>query len=132
MIFNTNKLTIWALITSCLLIVGMGHGAVPIIMAELLIIFNPDYWQSIFNLEDSGYNRMVVIFSLIWMISQVLLYISYRKKLNVLQFIVVLMFWADLFYLSDSFTFTTAAPCVMISFVLTAQIIYNRVNRIVQ
>lgn len=36
--------------------------------------------------------------------------------------------WGDLIYLSDSFTIATAAPFIVLSFMVTVQIIYNQVN----
>lgn len=123
--FNPFKLTFWTLVTSYLLIVGMGHGAVPILIAECISFFSTYSWEQIFDFSDNTYNRTVTIFCTFWLIFQIALFIAYKKRLYIVSIVIVILMWLDLLYLSEPFTLMTAVPFVVISLILTVQSIYK-------
>ena len=117
-------LAIAILITSCIITVGMGHGAVPIIFAEVALPIAKGLKFSLVltnNDEDS-----IAAGALFLLIGQLLLFISTHKLKLMMRLIALGIMWLGFFYLVHNilneggarFTFATGSPFLFLSIAL--------------
>ncbi|WPV00489.1 hypothetical protein SNE26_01755 [Mucilaginibacter sp. cycad4] len=124
MINQYRGLAIAILITSCIIIVGMGHGAVPVIFAEVAFPIAKTLKFSLTltnNDEDS-----IAAGALFLLIGQLLLFISTHKLKLIMRLVALVMMWIGFFYLvhniftngGSAFTFATGSPFLFLSVAL--------------
>lgn len=114
-------LSIAVLILSCIIIVGIGHGAVPMVLAEIMFPFAKGIKFSLIltdNAEDS-----IGAAALFLLIGQLMVFWSTHKWKLGMRLIALIIMWVGFFYLvhnifshNDSrFTFATGSPFLILS-----------------
>jgi len=124
MINQYRILVIFILVFSCIILVGIGHGGVPVIMIEVGLPFLKGLKFS-FNPADS-YEDTMAAGALFLLIGQLLLFIATHKLNLMMRLIAVGTMWIGFFYLVHTIlvdaglgiTFTTGAPFMILSVVL--------------
>ncbi|HTD99176.1 MAG TPA: hypothetical protein VK668_07795 [Mucilaginibacter sp.] len=89
------KLLIWTLVSSLLVIVGMGHGIAPIAMTEVLMFKNLDFRFSFKTAPEA----VVMTSSLIFLVGQIFLLMYIIRKKSVLLWVSLLILWFGMFVL---------------------------------
>ncbi|MET3608625.1 hypothetical protein [Mucilaginibacter rubeus] len=118
------SLVIAIIISSCLIIVGAGHGAVPMMLIEIMA---PIAKGLKFSLQLSNNNEDTLAASaLFFFIGQLLLFFGTHRMHVITRLIGVIFMWTGLFYQTHNmsndggakFTFATGAPFLFLSIAL--------------
>ncbi|MEO3403879.1 hypothetical protein AAFN85_08240 [Mucilaginibacter sp. CAU 1740] len=124
MINQYRGIVIAILIFSCVILVGIGHGGVPIIMIEVGLPFLKELKFS-FDPTDS-FKDTIAAGALFLLIGQLLLFISTHKLNLLMRLIAISIMWIGFYYLvhnifaneGSGFTFATGSPFLILSMVL--------------